>query len=263
MMNFTLEKMIFKLLACMLILSGSAFHLSAQKIRVLSFNVHHGNPPSENESVINLDTIAQIIKNSHADLVGLQEIDVNLGRSYNEDQAKKLAELTGMQYIFSKGIDLENGEYGTAILSKHPIEYVEKHFLPSPVESERRSLSIVEVSINKKKILFANTHLDLKDKNKIAQAKFITSRFKNEKRPVILVGDLNSEPTDPAIKELGTLFTKTTSQNGFTFPQDKPSTEIDYIMVNTISHPKFVNHRILEEKYASDHRPLYVEIDMK
>lgn len=252
-----------KLIAFLLILFGSVFHLSAQKIRVLSFNIHHGNPPSEKESVVNLDTIAQIIKNSNADLVGLQEIDVNLGRSYNEDQAKRLAELTGMHYIFSKGIDLEKGEYGTAILSKHPIERVEKHFLPSPVESERRSLSIIEVRINNKKILFANTHLDLKDKNKIAQAKFITSRFKNEKLPTILVGDLNSEPTDPAIKELGMLFTKTTSQNGLTFPQDKPNTEIDYIMVNTSSHPKFFNHRVLEEKYSSDHRPLYVEIEIK
>ncbi|WP_223584553.1 endonuclease/exonuclease/phosphatase family protein [Sphingobacterium sp. GVS05A] len=252
-----------KLIAFLLILFGSVFHLSAQKIRVLSFNIHHGNPPSEKESVVNLDTIAQIIKNSNADLVGLQEIDVNLGRSHNEDQAKRLAELTGMHYIFSKGIDLEKGEYGTAILSKHPIERAEKHFLPSPVESERRSLSIVEVRINNRKILFANTHLDLKDKNKIAQAKFITSRFKNEKLPTILVGDLNSEPTDPAIVELGKIFTKTTSQNGLTFPQDKPNTEIDYIMVNTSSHPKFFNHRVLEEKYASDHRPLYVEIEIK
>lgn len=252
-----------KLIAFILILFGSISHLSAQKIGVLSFNIHHGNPPSENESVINLDTIAQIIKNTNADLVGLQEIDVNLGRSHNEDQAKKLAELTGMHYIFSKGIDLEKGEYGTAILSKHPIEHVEKYFLPSPVESERRSLSIIEVRINDKKILFANTHLDLKDKNKIAQAKFITSRFKNEKLPTILVGDLNSEPTDPAIVELGKIFTKTTSQNGLTFPQDKPNTEIDYIMVNTSSHPKFFNHRVLEEKYASDHRPLYVEIEIK
>src|SRR5690606_3089148 len=172
-----------KLIAFILILFGSISHLSAQKIGVLSFNIHHGNPPSENESVINLDTIAQIIKNTNADLVGLQEIDVNLGRSHNEDQARKLAELTGMHYIFSKGIELEKGQYGTAILSKQPIERVEKHFLPSPVESERRSLSIVEVTIDKKKILFANTHLDLKDKNKIKQAKFITSRFKNEKLP--------------------------------------------------------------------------------
>ncbi|GAA0881742.1 endonuclease/exonuclease/phosphatase family protein [Sphingobacterium siyangense subsp. cladoniae] len=252
-----------KLILFLLILLGSVFHLNAQTIRILSFNIHHGNPPAEKESVINLDTIAKIIKNSKADLVGLQEIDVNLGRSYFENQAKKLAELTDMHYIFSKGIDLDKGEYGTAILSKNPIERVEKHFLPSPVESETRSLSVIEVTIHKRKILFANTHLDLKDKNKIEQAKFITKRFKNEKLPTILVGDLNSEPNDPAITELSKIFTKSSIANGFTFPQDKPTTEIDYIMINTTSAAKFSNHRILNEQYASDHRPLYVEINIK
>ncbi|MDM1295596.1 endonuclease/exonuclease/phosphatase family protein [Sphingobacterium sp. N143] len=252
-----------RLLLFLLALLGATFHLSAQNIRVLSFNIHHGNPPSEKETVVNLDTIAQIIKKSGADLVGLQEIDVNIGRSYNENQAKKLAELTGMHYIFSKGINYENGEYGTAILSKQPIERIEKHFLPSPVESEQRSLSIIEVSIHNKKLLFANTHLDLRDKNKIAQAKFINNHFKDEKLPVILVGDLNAKPNDPAIKELSKIFTKSNIKNGYTFPQDKPNTEIDYIMINSISQPKFFNHRILEEKYASDHRPLYVEIEIK
>lgn len=252
-----------KLIPFLLILLGSVFHLNAQTVRILSFNIHHGNPPAEKESIINLDTIAQIIKNSKADLVGLQEIDVNLGRSYFENQAKKLAELTGMHYIFSKGIDLEKGEYGTAILSKQPIERVEKHFLPSPVESERRSLSIIEVTIHNKKLLFANTHLDLRDKNKIEQAKFITNRFKNEKLPAILVGDLNSEPKDPAITELGKVFSKSSISHGFTFPQDEPTTEIDYIMINKSSAAKFSNHRILDEKYASDHRPLYVEINIK
>lgn len=263
MMNFTLKKMIFKLLACILILSGSAFHLCAQKIRVLSFNVHHGNPPSEKESVINLDSIAQIIKNSQADLVGLQEIDVNLGRSYHVDQAKKLAELTGMHYIFSRGITLENGEYGTAILSKYPIRRIEKHILPSPIASEQRSLALIEVCIENKKILFANTHLDLKDKNKIEQARFITSRFNNEELPTILVGDLNAKPNDPAVRQLDQIFRRSTIAHGFTYPQDKPHTEIDYIFVTRSAQPTFFNHRVLEENYASDHRPVYVEIELQ
>jgi|GEM_PF-5816694 len=69
-----------KLILFLLILLSSVFHLHAQTIRVLSFNIHHGNPPTEKESIINLDTVAKIIKNSKADIVGLQEIDVNLGR---------------------------------------------------------------------------------------------------------------------------------------------------------------------------------------
>lgn len=47
-----------------------------------------------------LKKIAQIIVASGADLVGIQEVDVNVSRSNNIDQAKVLAELTGMYYFF-------------------------------------------------------------------------------------------------------------------------------------------------------------------
>jgi len=34
-------------------------------------------------------------------------------------------------------------------------------------------------------------------------------------------------------------------------------------MINKTVAARFSNHRILDEKYASDHRPLYVEINIK
>ncbi|MCC4230107.1 endonuclease/exonuclease/phosphatase family protein [Zunongwangia profunda] len=49
--------------------------LVRSEVIVLSYNIHHANPPSQSE-VINLDTIATIIKNSKADIVGLQEVDI-------------------------------------------------------------------------------------------------------------------------------------------------------------------------------------------
>ena len=75
------------------------------EIKVLSYNVHHCNPPSK-PNLIDVVGIAQVIMDSKADLVGLQEIDVNNERSgMNLDQAAKLAELTDMELYFSKGID--------------------------------------------------------------------------------------------------------------------------------------------------------------
>lgn len=68
-------------------------------------------------------------KPTNSNLVGLQEIDVNLGRSKNVDQAKKLAELTGMHYFFSKGINLNKGEYRTVILSRYPIISTERNII--------------------------------------------------------------------------------------------------------------------------------------
>lgn len=237
-----------------------SINISAQQIKILTYNIHHANPPSENGSVINLDTIASIIKKTNADLVGLQEIDVNLNRSQNVDQAKKLAELTGMHYFFSKGINLDAGEYGTVILSKYPIVKSERFELPSPIESEKRSLSIVHVKLKGKIIKFANTHLDLKNENRLAQTAFIVDKFKNDKNLVILVGDLNAQPSEQPIQNLEKIFTKSQVKNGFTIPVINPDREIDYIMLNKGHQFKYKNHHVLDETYASDHRPVYVEI---
>ncbi|MEJ5088783.1 endonuclease [Sphingobacterium faecium] len=255
MKNHILPYFILSILCC------SSFGLAAQQLKILTYNIHHANPPSENETVINLDTIAAIIKRTHADLVGLQEIDVNLDRSQNIDQAKKLAELTGMHYFFSKGINLDAGEYGTVILSKYPIVKTERLELPSPIASEKRSLGIIHIKLNGRTIKFANTHLDLKNENRLAQTAFIIDKFKNDQELVILVGDLNAEPEEEPIRNLEQIFTRSQIKNGFTIPEVDPDREIDFIMVNKGNQFKFKNHHVLSETYASDHRPVYVEIN--
>ena len=235
-----------------------------QPLKILSYNIHHGNPPSK-PGIIDLEAIAKVIRTSGADVVGLQEIDVNVGRSEHVDQAKKLAELAGMKYyFFSKGIDLEKGEYGTVILSKFPITNTERLELPMPVKSEMRSLGIAKIKIpSGKEILFANTHLDLKEENRIAQTKFIVNHFQDTKHLVVLVGDLNAQPQSEPIKILGDFFKRSEITNGFTIPEVNPNREIDFIMVNKSKNPKFQNHTVIEDSYASDHRPVYAELVIK
>ncbi|UIR55400.1 endonuclease/exonuclease/phosphatase family protein [Sphingobacterium sp. SRCM116780] len=257
MKKYILSYFILSMLCC------SSLILSAQKLKILTYNIHHANPPSEDVRVINLDTIAAIIKKSNADLIGLQEIDIDLSRSQNIDQAKKLAELTGMHYFFSKGINLDAGEYGTVILSKYPIVKTERFELPSPIVSEKRSLAIIHIQVNGKTIKFANTHLDLKEENRLAQSSFILDKFKDDKDLVILVGDLNAKPESQVIQNLDSIFTRSQIKNGFTIPEMNPNREIDFIMLNKANQFKFRKHHVLEETYASDHRPVYVEIYKK
>lgn len=236
--------------------------LHAQRIKVLSYNIHHGNPP-EIPGKIDLEKIAQVIVASGADLVGIQEVDVNVSRSNNIDQAKVLAELTGMYYFFSKGIDLEKGEYGTLILSKHKIVGKRRYDLPMVEPSENRSLAIVDVELpDGKQVSFANTHLDLKAKNKVEQAKYINELGDWYSRPLILVGDLNAEPETEPIQLLERFFVRNTKQNGATFPNIKPRTEIDYIMVGKHSKFSWIDYRVLNEPYGSDHLPLFAELDI-
>ncbi|TYP90044.1 endonuclease/exonuclease/phosphatase family metal-dependent hydrolase [Sphingobacterium allocomposti] len=243
-----------------LLLLVCAASLSAQHLRILSYNIHHGNPPAT-PGKIDLEAIAAVIKSSKADLVGLQEVDIRVSRSNMVDQAKELAEMTGMSYFFSKGIDLERGEYGTLILTKHKIVGNRRYDLPMVVPSENRSLAIIDVELPGGKIVsFANTHLDLKQENRLAQANYITELGDWYDRPLILVGDLNARPDSESIRVLEGYFQRNTTSNGPTSPNTEAKNEIDYIMVGKHTKFSWKTYKTLPELSASDHLPVFAEI---
>ncbi|KGE14093.1 endonuclease/exonuclease/phosphatase family protein [Sphingobacterium deserti] len=233
-----------------------------QRVQVMSYNIHHGNPPDKGD-VIDLEQIAKVILESGAELVGIQEVDVRVPRSLFIDQAHKLADLTGMYYFFSKGIDFDGGEYGTLILSKYKILGNRRYELPMPVPSENRSLAIVDVALPSGQILsFANTHLDLKPENKLAQATYITEIGDWYDRPLIIVGDFNAEPDSEPLKVLEAYFARNTTTNTVTHPNQNPSSEIDYIMVGKHCRFSWKTYKTIATD-ASDHLPVFAEIEFK
>ncbi|MGN5956377.1 endonuclease/exonuclease/phosphatase family protein [Sphingobacterium lactis] len=237
--------------------------LQAQTVRILTYNIHHANPPSK-PNFIDLPAIAKVINDAKADIVGIQEVDINVSRSEMVNQAEKLAELTGMEYYFSKGINLEKGYYGTLILSKHKIVGKRRYDLPMPVQSENRSLAIVDVELpGGKTISLANTHLDLKPENRIAQAEFINELGELYSKPLIFVGDLNAKPDSEPIKILEKYFVRNTKTNKPTSPNVNPRNEIDYIMVLKNQKFEWKSYSVINESYASDHLPLLAEITFK
>lgn len=234
----------------------------AQRVQVMSYNIHHGNPPAKRD-VIDPEAIATVILESGAELVGIQEVDVRVPRSQLIDQANKLADLTGMYYFFSKGIDFDGGEYGTLILSKYKILGNRRYELPMPVPSENRSLAIVDVALPSGEILsFANTHLDLKPENKLAQAAYITEIGDWYDRPLIIVGDFNAEPDSEPLKILETYFARNTTANAATHPNQDLSSEIDYIMVGKYCSFSWKAYKTIATG-ASDHLPVFAEIAFK
>ncbi|MGJ1206107.1 endonuclease/exonuclease/phosphatase family protein [Sphingobacterium lactis] len=248
---------IFSLFVCLFL----ALSVHAQKVKILTYNIHHANPPSK-PGVIDINAIAKVINESGAEIVGIQEVDILVSRSEMMNQAEKLAELTGMEYYFSKGINLEKGYYGTLILSKHKIVGKRRYDLPMPVASENRSLAIVDVQLpDGKTISVANTHLDLMEENRIEQAAFINELGELYSKPLILVGDLNAKPNSKPIKLLEQYFVRNTKDNKPTSPNVNPNNEIDYIMVLNNVKFSWISYHVIAETYASDHLPLVAEID--
>ena len=142
----------------------------------MTYNIHHCNPPSAGAK-IDVEAIAQVIRKEKPDLVALQEVDVNTERSGKGlHQAKELARLTGMNFYFSKAIDHQGGDYGVAVLSRFPILDSTRFILPidPKIGGETRTLAAITVEVAKgKKLVFACTHLDLKEPNRLSQSEQI------------------------------------------------------------------------------------------
>lgn len=229
------------------------------ELKVLAYNIHHANPPSIPDS-IDLPAIAQVIIESGADLVALQEVDVHTERSGpGLHQAKALADLTGMHFYFEKSIPYQGGEYGNAILSRFPIENKLALQLSSAEGTEPRTLLLVQVTLpDGEKIKFASTHLDFSSSTNAAnQAKDITSYLEDEPLPVIMAGDFNALIGSDAIDELDSHFERTCRENcPPTIPVVDPNRTIDFIFYRPDNKFQVKEHRVISETYASDHLPV-------
>lgn len=239
-------------------------------IKVMTYNIHRGNPPGQGEDIIDLNATADVIKAQHPDLVSLNEVDVNTKRSgITLNEAKKLGELTGMHAYFAKAMDYDGGQYGDAVLSKYPIIEEIRYSLPFKVAgSEPRDIAMIKVEIAGKKLLFASTHLDhlATEENRILQANTIVQDILPKlKLPLIIGGDLNATPESETIGILNTKLMMGCKDQGcpLTFPYNVPDRCIDYIMVGSSKDFEFKSYRSIEGVVASDHLPLVAEIALK
>lgn len=250
----------FVFLVVMFLMAG--FSLQAQQtIRVMSYNIHHCNPPSK-PGIIDLDAIATTITKQNPDIVALQEVDINTERSGKVNQAAQLALKTGLKsFYFAKAIDHEGGDYGVAILSKFPLDDINTYRLPmdSATKGEPRVLAVAIATLpGGKKIRVASTHLDAQKApvNRLLQIKAIDSIAASESLPFIIAGDFNAEENSEVIKTLDKGFTRTCASCAPTIPVINPKKAIDFIAYKSAKVLSVKSHQVVEETYASDHLPV-------
>lgn len=230
---------------------------------VLSYNIHHANPPSK-PGLIDISAIAGLINRMSPSLVALQEIDVYTHRSGgNLHEATAIAQLTGMKAYFGKSIDYDGGSYGVAVLSRYPVSEFIVHRLPTMAgtNGEPRVLAMAKVSLpGKGACWFACTHLDAQknDTNRVAQMSEILRVFREESLPVILAGDLNAVPGSRVIDSLDSYFTRSCQDSckSYTMPNVDPVKTIDFIAFRPNDAFRLRAHEVPDEQYASDHRPV-------
>lgn len=76
---------------------------------------------------------AEYIKSQKADIVFLQEVDINTKRSGQVNQAEAIARLSGLSHsVFGKHQDFQGGQYGLAVVSRFPLFDVRTYPIPYP-----------------------------------------------------------------------------------------------------------------------------------
>jgi endonuclease/exonuclease/phosphatase family metal-dependent hydrolase len=231
---------------------GSVRPQTPGTLRVLSYNIHHG---EGTDKVFDYQRIAKIIKTLLPDIVALQEVDVRTERSSGVDQAALLGKLCKMHHAFGQGMPYQGGQYGQAILSRFPIGKVFVHPLPHEFDHEPRAA--VEVRIQPDgigPITFVGTHLcNQKAENRLQQAQRIDRLFsKQENCFVILAGDFNSRPGSEPMKVL---------LDAGWIDAVAPRSVIDYILVRSCDPWQVKEVIIPDEPVASDHDPVLVVLE--
>jgi endonuclease/exonuclease/phosphatase family metal-dependent hydrolase len=235
---------------------------SPVRVTVLTYNIYHGEDANGGS---NLDAVAGIINSLEPALVALQEVDNKTGRAKELDLTAELSLRTGMQGIFGKAMDYGGG-YGEAVLSRHPVIETKNNLLPHTSKAEPRAALKVLIELpGGMKIAFVGTHLDHQrdQSNRMMQAKRIIELYENYDLPIVLAGDLNATPDSDPINLLGRQWSDAAQDNSQpTFPSVKPARRIDYIMYKPKGRWKVVEVRVIDEKVASDHCPVFAVLEL-
>jgi len=236
-----------------------AFAGEPHSLRVLSYNIHHG---EGTDGRIDVSRIAEVIKSAAPDVALLQEVDRHVARSGNVDQAAELGRLTGMQAVFGANLAIGGGQYGNAILARHPLGKARNRRLPSGSHPEPRGvlaavMQLPEAATNETCLVLA-THLDqLPD---IASIEAISDWVEGEDRCVIIGGDFNARPESAVLNRFRERWTLATVGEYPTFPATAPTRQIDFIGYRSRSRVAVSDVHVMPEPLASDHRPIVVTI---
>ncbi|ABR49179.1 Endonuclease/exonuclease/phosphatase [Alkaliphilus metalliredigens QYMF] len=227
-----------------------------KRLRIMSYNIHIGRDLFGRYS---LDQIAEVIKESRAEVIGLQEVDQHFIRTKFQDQIKYLSEELGMNYAYGPNLNIVGAKYGNAVLSVHPIEDYENVMIPSGRES--RGLLKTTIDVEGQLVDFFVTHLGLNQKERMGQVKVIEQQIDMAQNPVILVGDFNARPHSQEIQKLSRGLLDVGKRMGYndtpTFDLPVLSGRIDYIFVD--QQMEILTYRVIKSR-ASDHYPVTTKV---
>ena len=254
-----------------------------EAIRVLSWNINRG---------VQLNGIIDFLASSHADLILLQETDVNARRTGCRNIGREIAQALGMNYIFGREFEeLAQGSptnpayHGQTTLSRLPLSHPRlerfrdqskfwrpRWFIPRLPFLQRRlgarMALICEITVECRTLVIYNVHLESRgsDELRIRQlSEILTDIGQHPAEMAVLVGgdfnfDLSRGPAVPRMAgmSINNPFAPFAGRSTILRSRDRKPAAIDWVL--TRGALDACRPAIHESIAASDHFPLSLEL---
>ncbi len=241
-------------------------------IRFMTYNIQHGMDHArylkDRVHVIDLGLTAKVISRYKPDIVGLNEVRDRGAHAEYREQTREMADRLGYEHCyFAKAVDMGDGPYGNAILSRFPMRSAVTVPIPDPMfRPEKRGFEtrcILKAEFEapaRFDVLISHFGLNpAEQRNAVATLLELTE---TRQAPVVFMGDLNMEPDDPtlapvfrALHDAAALLPPDTKS----FPSEKPQIKIDYIFASDEFRAAAAE---IPQAVASDHCPHIADLSL-
>lgn len=248
-------------------------------IRIVSWNINRG---------LQLNEILAFLTDASADLILLQEVDVNARRTHRRNIAQEIAQTLQMNYVF--GCEFEEltqgghnlpAYHGQATLSRLPLStsrilrfhmqsgfWRPRWFIPKIQKAQRRvgarMALITQINWAERPLIVYNLHLESRGDNALRRSQLTQvledARQYVSETPVVIAGDFN---LDLSRQPATSIISDARFDNPFNNGKVRPTTArshwghgrtIDWIL--TGGPLAFVGTELHDSVSASDHYPM-------
>lgn len=210
--------------------AGSAADAGGE-LRVVAYNVRMG---FGLDGRFDPDALAAVIADQRPDVVLLSEVDRGWLLNGGHDDLAVLANRLGMPTLFAPAAD---AVWGDAVLTRLPVRSARTVVLPADGPTGAQALGAV-LDTGAGEVAVVSTHLQPGPADGIEQARAVGTLARELAaggRPVVVGGDLNTQPGEPAFQallETGGLTDALAAVRPLpTSPADAPATQIDHVLV--------------------------------
>ncbi|UCE12774.1 MAG: endonuclease/exonuclease/phosphatase family protein, partial [Candidatus Heimdallarchaeota archaeon] len=237
-------------------------------LKVMNFNIHQYFSIAQT-GLYNLEQVRDVILDSQADVVGLQESEGSRITSSNMNGVQWLVRQTGMKYYYY-GPPTSAQIYGVSLLSRYPI--LNPRYVDLPAEQSIERVAIVaeiETGTLAGQLPVIVTHFQTNrySEDRLAQAQTIVSISENFEKALIL-GDFNTRPngTDPTFTLLNSSFSDAWIHAGNDPSEGATSYSDDGVAIHRIDYIwmkgswTVLRCETFGSTRTSDHRAVYAEL---